>query len=156
MRSLAEEGLGALGLSFLFLTLSQGLLAFRALHSFSRAVPYFASLIWHLLASAGWLWSSMLLARQLRHLSSCGQCPSAAVSIVSPYSWAMQHFWQLAGGICWWSFSSCCALQSQQHWVSLHRRVVWSSLQQFLHWVTGGRSWKAWTEQCLPNAARDL
>ena len=156
MRSLAEEGLGALGLSFLFLTLSQGLSAFRALHSFSWAVLYFASLIWHLLVSAGWLWSSMLLARQLRHLSSCGQCPSAAMSIVLLYSWATQHFWQLAGGICWWSFSSCCVLQSWQCWVSLHSHVVWSSLQQFLHWVTGGRSWKAWTEQCLPNAARDL
>ena len=38
----------------------------------------------------------------------------------------------------------------------LHCWVVWSSLQQFRHWVTGGLSWKARTEQCLPKAARDL
>ena len=38
----------------------------------------------------------------------------------------------------------------------LHCWVVWSSLQQFRHWVTGGLSWKARTEQCLPKAARNF
>ena len=140
----------------MFLTLSHRLSTFWARCSFLRAVPYFASLAWHCLASARWLCSSMLLARQLRHLRSCGHCPLAVVSIELPYSWATWHFWQLVGGVCWWSFSSCWALHRRQHWASLNCQVVWLSHQQFLHYVTGGRSWKARMEQCLPNAASDF
>ena len=54
------------------------------------------------------------------------------------------------------SISSWGPLHRRQRWGSLHWGVVCSRLQQFWHWVTGGRSWKAHTGQCLPNAARDL
>ena len=77
-------------------------------------------------------------------------------SIGKPASYDWMHLLQLAGSEMGCSISSCGPLQRQQCWGSLHWWVVWSRLQQFLHWVTGGRSWKAHTGQCLPNAARDL
>ena len=47
------RAVGGLGLVFLVFALIHGLSDFWALRSFSRAVPYFASLDGHLLASAG-------------------------------------------------------------------------------------------------------
>ena len=47
------QTVGGLGLYFLVLALIHGLSVFWALHLFSWAIPYFASLDGHLLASAG-------------------------------------------------------------------------------------------------------
>ena len=102
----------SLDLAFLDFTFIQGFEDFWALRSLSLAVPYFSSLTGHLLASAGWLLSTWLFAVQLMHLRSCGQWPSAEVSIVSPYSFAVMHLWQLAGSVGWCSFSSWWPLQS--------------------------------------------
>ena len=93
---------------------------------------------------------------QLIHLRSCGHWPSDVVSIVSSFSMVWIHFWQFVGFAWGWSFSSCWPLHIRHRWGSLHWCVVWSRLQQFLHCVTGGRSWNARIVQCLPNAARDF
>jgi hypothetical protein len=98
--------LGILGLAFLGLTLIQGFELFWDRRSFSRAVPYFSILAGHLLASDGCPQSALLFEVQFTHLRSCGHCPSAVVSIVSPYSRAIMHFWQLLGSGWGWSFSS--------------------------------------------------
>ena len=144
---------GGLGLDFLGLTLVHGSAVFGARRSFSRAVPYFSIRTGHLLASAGWLWSSLPIAMQLMHLVSWGHWPSAVVSIESPFSLDIVHLWQFVGSGCTCSFSSWCPLQIRHLCVSLHWWVVWSSLQHVLHWVTGGRSWKALSVQCRPKAA---
>ena len=115
------------------LVFDQGLSDLAARLSLSRAVPYFSSLAGHLLASAGWLCSTLPFPKQLAQRKSCGQNPSADVSMVSPNSWASRHFWQSAGSLCWWFFSSWGPLHILQHWSSLHLCVGWSSRQQFLH-----------------------
>ena len=93
---------------------------------------------------------------QLIHLRSWGQWPSAVVSIVSPYLLVRVHFWHSVGSIGMCSFSSCRAPHRRQRCGSLHWCEVWSSFQQFLHCMTGGRSWNARSVQWLPNAARDF
>ena len=65
----ACELLGLL-LVFLGLALVHRLVVFWVWHSFLRAVPYFSSLMWHLLALAGWQWSSRFFAVQFMHLNS--------------------------------------------------------------------------------------
>ena len=45
-------------------------------------------------------------------------------------------------------------LHSRHVCVLWQRSVMWSKLQHFWHWDTGGLSWKALSEQCRPNAAR--
>ena len=86
----------------------------------------------HLLASAGWLLSTWLFAVQFMHLRLCGQWPSAEVSIVSPYSFAVLHLWQLAGLVGWCSFLLWWPLQMQQHCVSVRLFEV--------------QSWTSWTQ----------
>lgn len=149
-------GMGTLCLGFFPFTLIHGLSVFWARRSFSWAVPYFSNLAGHLLASSGWSCGALLLPRQLRHLVSCGHRPSSMVSIVSPASRAVVHLLQVIGSAALWSFSSWSPLHNLQCCVSLHWCVGWSSLQQFRHWVTGGQSWNALTEQWQPYAARDL
>ena len=144
------------GLFFLGLAFIQGLDDFWARRSFSLAVPYFSNLAGHLLASAGWLLSVWLFAMQLVHLMSWGQRPPSVVSIVSPYSRARAHLWQFVGLVSGWSFSSCWSLHRQQRCTSVHLWDVWFRLQQFLHCVTSGRSWKARRLQSVPKAVRDF
>lgn len=101
-----RESIGGLGLAFPGFALIHGMSDFWARCSFSLAVPYFSTLIGHLLASMRWLWSGMLFEIQFRDLRLWGHWPSSIVSIESPNSWAVMLFWQLVGSAFWCSFSS--------------------------------------------------
>ena len=79
----------------------------------------------------------------------CGHCPSLVMSIELPISIAKMHFWQFWGLDMVWLASSCRPPHSRHRSSSLHWGVKWLSLQHLQHWVMGGWSWKAQTEQCL-------
>ena len=71
---------------------------------------------------------------------SWGQWPSALVSMESPISRIRVHLRQLAGLVGWCSSSPWAPLHSRHLVVSLQCWVLWSSRQQFRHWVMGGLS----------------
>ena len=109
-----------------------------------------------ILASAGWSCSTLGLPKQLAQRISWGQKLGSSVAIELPASAELMHLGQLCGFNLVCSSSSWGSLQRRHCLGSVHLWVRWPRLQHLLHWVTGGRSWKALTEQCFPKAARDL
>jgi hypothetical protein len=91
---------------------------------------------------------------QLAHFSSCVHAPSAVVSIWSPFSWASAHLWHPAGLGLW------CSVLVWVHCIG--GMLVLPCIGQLcgpdssiFSIDTGGLSWKALYEQCLPMAVRD-
>ena len=150
-----DVGFFFLGAAFLVLALIHGLSVCILCLSLSLAVLYLSSLAGHLCESAGWSWSFLGSMQQLAHFNPCGHAPSAVVSIWLLFSWASEHLWHPAELGLWCSVSVWGPLHRQHVSSPLHQSVMWPRLQHLWHCDTGGLSWKALNEQCLPKAARD-
>ena len=144
-----------LGAAFLVLALIHGLSVCILCLSLFLTVSYLSSLAGHLRELAGWSWSFLGSMQQLAHFSLCGHAPSAVVSIWLPFSWASEHLWHPAGLGLWCSVLVWGPLHRWHVSSPLHWLVMWSRLQHLRHCDTGGLSWKALNEQCLPKAMRD-